>query len=719
VKKKVIDVLFKSRKSQITVFIILGILIILSVSIYFFIRSVSVEKALTPIPVLQAVPNELAPISAYTEECIYSTAKEAVVKLGQQGGYISPDEFGIRTSAVIPTESDGIQFSQDSQLKIPYWWYLKAPNNCARNCLFSSQRPSVKRTTGISSDSSIETQIDNYVKENLRLCLNNYQPFLAQGFKIEEKGDIAVTTIISDNDIGVYVEYPLAITLGNSSLKISQFYTSLPVNLYRIYNLATEITNAELNYTFLESQTLNLITQFAALDPESLPPKTETTFDYGGGIIWAVATVKKSIESMLMAYVPGLQVPFTVGYERRSFPDDPLRESVYAMEIPVNLDKKYQELSVRFDYLGWWPIYFSAGEGGVIRPESVSALFIPFGVQRYSTTYDISYPVVVTVSDPTAFNGEGYDFMFALESNIRNNEPIDESFTGLEGISMFQPSLLCNENQKNSGNIILKIRDAVAKSPVEGVQIAYTCGQDTCFVGKTNANGVLLSKFPVCVNGIISYLNQDYFTPAQLLTTSLDEDQDLTAVDSYPYIEKKVDAMKYLYSTQFNQLALNSMNLDQNEKALISLTRVKETPGDDDFLATAEVYGNQTTSSTMRLIPGKYELNINIIKQESLLIPAEKRKVDAGFFGALVGAQNEVEIPEVKVDGSYVSGGAEFTEQTGYFIIQPSSLYDNSKIVFNAIGFSTPKKVEDMAEIGNVADYSTRFRQQLEPAYIK
>ena len=405
--------LFLDRKAQITIFIILGLVILLAAATVIYIRSTAVEKRLPPIPILEEIPQQLAPIRTYTEDCVSSLAEEALIKIGQQAGYIDVQDFNIRTSSLTPTEADGIQFSPGSELKIPYWWYLKAPNGCARNCLFSSQKPDLKRTTGLKTDSSIESQIDRYIDKNLRSCLNDYAPFKEIGYTISETDDPSTTTLIGDDDIGVYLEYPLSVSIQDFRSEISQYYVSIPLDLKDMYELAKDITNAEINYTFLESQTLNLITQFAGLDAGSLPPKTESTFDYGAGAIWSVPAVKKNIEAMLMTYVPGLQVPFTLDYVRKAFPGNPLREAVYAMEIPVNLDKKYSDLSARFDYLAWWPIYFDAGQGGIIKPESLTTLFLPLGVQRYSTTYDVSYPVVVTISDPEAFDGEGYNFMFA------------------------------------------------------------------------------------------------------------------------------------------------------------------------------------------------------------------------------------------------------------------------------------------------------------------
>ena len=507
--------LFLSRKGQISLFIIAGVIILIGFGLFFYVRSQSVKSTLPPVPVLEEIPLQLNPVREYTQSCIESLAKEALVKVGSQGGYIDLERVGIITSAILPTEADGIKFSPEGDLNIPYWWYLKADNDCAKNCIFSSQQPDLQRASGGASDKSIESQVDIYIEENLEACLQNYQPLEDQGFVITEQGNAIVVTLIGEEEIIIFVEYPIEASLGDTTAELKQYFSVIPLDLKKIYALANEIKLAEINYNFLERHTLNLITSFASLNPDGLPPKSESTFEFGTGKTWNTFDVQKKIEQMLMTYIPALQVPFTRDYQKRIFPGDKIKTNVYANEIPANFDNIYPDLGVRFDYLGWWPIYFNAGQGGLIRSESITAPGLPIGYQRYATTYDISFPTLITITDPDAFGGEGYTFMFALEGNLRNKKPLDESFDGGEGIHFFQPSLACNPNQRNSGNVTILTRDH-NNNPVD-VNIAYTCGTETCSIGETE-NGELTAKFPVCTNGIVSYLAQDYFASVDILS---------------------------------------------------------------------------------------------------------------------------------------------------------------------------------------------------------
>lgn len=701
---------FKAKRSQITLFIIAGIIILLIGGTVIYLTTIRVK--IPVIPVIEEVPLQISPIRIYTQECISSLAKEALQKLGQQGGYINPEEFGIITSSTNPTEFAGIQFAPGSELKIPYWWYNKAPNNANRVTL-ASLRPKLKRTTGNRDDNAIESQIDWYIVDNLKACLADFAPFVEQGIVIEETGPISPTTFITDIDVSVYVEYPLKITIANTTTELYQFYASIPLNLKKTYELATELTLAQTNYSFLERHTLNLISSFTDTDRESLPPITESTFEFGGGTIWTVFDVKADIEDMLMTYIPGLQMFDALNYERRMFPGDDIKQATYdQMHLPMNFERKYSDLAVRFNYLGWWPIYFNAGQGGIIQPESFSVLF--FGMQRYSTNYDISFPTLITITDPAAFYGEGYSFMFALEANIRNSEAMDITFTGLEGVHTFEPSLFCNLNQRTSGDITVKAIDAMAdKKPLEDLQITYTCGPETCFIGSTNEDGTLVAKFPICENGIVSFLNMDYFAPAQFLTTDLDKKASLK-VEAYPFIEIPVEIMKQRYSIQEKRLTGSTVDLEQEERAFITLTKIKETDGEADVMVAAEVLGNQTGYSTLRLVPGKYEARIDLFLDKLVIIDDRVCYREKPW-------KSKTCIPiHIEFNESYPSGGAVLNQETGLVIIG-DDLYDAEKITFYAISPIRTGKMIDLDIMGKIEEYSARsdIRPSLEPTFEK
>ncbi|MEE9525995.1 MAG: hypothetical protein V3V78_05310 [Candidatus Woesearchaeota archaeon] len=713
------------KRGQITLFIILGIVILVALGLFLFIRSSVVKKALTPevIPAISEIPAETRPVRIFTEECIASISEEAFRKLGDKGGYVNTAEHGIVVSATSPTEAAGVKFSQNSNLNIPYWWYLKSSNGCGKKvkCVFDSKKPELYAATpGSIQGSSIEAQVNKYVNQNLPACLGDYIFFKEQGFEVVADGEIKTTTVIGEFDVSIFVDYPIKIKRGDVSHKIDRFYVPLDINLKNMYDLAVEITNSQINDYVFEQFTLNILSSFQDLKRNSLPPTEGTTFDIGGGLIWSVQDVREDVQSILTTYVPTLQVPFTLNYERRIFPGDPIKEATYAMDLPLNYDRKYSDLEASFDYLDW-PIYFYAGNGGIIRSESIFSLGI--GIQRYSTAYDISYPIIVTITDPNALDNDGYSLRFAIESNLRNNEPLTSDFEGLEGAHLFQGSLLCNENQRNSGDIDIFVKDALTDDGVEKTSITFTCGEESCLIGKTDENGKLTTKLPICLGGIVSFQEPDYFISSKYLNTQLGE-EDIVEVLAYPYIDKEIIVREQKYVQAQRDIPEFPVDIDNEEHVFLSLTRIPDVMGDPEVVSFAEYWGNQTGTSLMpRLVPGTYEVFGTMMLYEEVIIPADERSTGVSWFEEhVLGAEDSYTIPAVTFPCNeegcgYNSGGLTLNENTGYLEITAHDLYESDEITFYVIGPTLPTRIEQMSP--NIEELSSRFRDKVNPLFKK
>ena len=271
---------------------------------------------------------------------------------------------------------------------------------------------------------------------------------------------------------------------------------------------------------------------------------------------------------------------------------------------------------------------------------------------------------------------------------------------------------MCGEEQRNSGNISIEITDIQTNKPVNDVKVMFACGDETCSIGETDSKGRMESKFPVCINGAITFFKQDYFIPGKQITTKLDEKQSFK-IDAIPILEKEVYVNKWVYSQQFQQIAPNPVDLDQQEEAVIILTRIAQVNGEDEFVAISTFWGNQTGPSKIKLVPGTYEVRITNIMHKTLLIPAEKRE-EGGVMGI---GKTKYTIPEIKIEDQYPNGGAQLTNSSGYLVIKNIDLFNKDKINFYTISPTTPLKVEDLEAMGATETLSTTFRQNLEPVY--
>ena len=69
-------------------------------------------------------------------------------------------------------------------------------------------------------------------------------------------------------------------------------------------------------------------------------------------------------------------------------------------------------------------------------------------------------------------------------------------------------------------NVSVKVFDGYSGDALDGVQLAYTCTGETCYLGETR-DGYYNGKFPICLGGILGYIKEGYLGRSRILTTFL------------------------------------------------------------------------------------------------------------------------------------------------------------------------------------------------------
>jgi hypothetical protein len=755
-----------SKKGQVTIFIIVGIVLLFAFAgIMYFTKSVTKDKLTAEgDPVLSAVPAEFQSISTYTESCVSQYAKKGLVILGQQGGYIYPSLVG-EYSVSDPTNSDGINLEP---LKIPYWHYNQLPNE-QLEIGYSSLTP--KLYFSEDKEMSIEAQLQRYVEENLDNCLVDYKPFENEGYQVElasSKESRSVTTTVGENSVNFLLDMPIKASRGTSSHEMNQFYVKVPLRLKHYYEVAQEITSAETNHSFLESQGLDLIAIYSGMDINKLPPTEAVTFDMVPSVYWAEEDVKGKVTEMLVSNVPLLRYTGSENFYRYEY--EPDTES--AVDLSLLFQKNYdnmalpldtaENINVDFDYFGW-PIYFDLNDkNGLIKPSSfgVSYFTLRFNSNHYYNVYDITYPVLVTLNDPAALGGEGYSFVIALESNIRNNERVVSDQILPPPIASLETSLACKDNQRSTELITSVVVDSYTQEPIEAVQIGLSLPQfDDCLFGETDDQGVFADSYPAVYGGLGTYYKEEYLSNFYPIDTYAFNEQPGIIGYAVAGSNQKVVQMHKHKTTNFkvkkkmvskcvggNCFSLGPFseyaeedivvsktpeNLDNKhtwvyfgtksslsptETATITLKRISDiTPNviNDEFFSVGTVNGN--TVGEMDLVPGIYELSILITNSEELIIPKEERCINVFTC---------YDLDETILD-TRISGQLLWDEEKYYITITPEDLYSSNELVFYAVGMgwdSVPEKshvrvMEDLEIMGNLGNYSKLYYHDLQPEY--
>ncbi|MEK6868264.1 MAG: hypothetical protein AABX98_05585, partial [Nanoarchaeota archaeon] len=253
------------KKAQATLFIIIGLIILLAVGVFYYIKTTVMEAEVDIALKQDAVKGDAVVVQAYVSSCLNDVAETGLLLLGQHGGYINLSRSDVHNQDFViddadATASDAALFGT---LQIPYWWYEESSHGCTRCSITTKNIP----TIGI-----MEEQITVYVQENLKKCLDEFTSLEAQGYTITEQGASIITTAIGEQAVYVQLEYPLAITKEGATSSLENWYVEVDVPLQEIYNAATEVVGMEIRNQFVEQIMLNIISAYTGVDENRLPP---------------------------------------------------------------------------------------------------------------------------------------------------------------------------------------------------------------------------------------------------------------------------------------------------------------------------------------------------------------------------------------------------------------------------------------------------------------
>jgi hypothetical protein len=186
----------KNIKSQVTIFIIIAIILVVLVALYFIYKNSSISQ--------NKIPDDIVPIHEYVTNCVKEVGENSVSYIGYGGGYF-----------IIP------EFSTDNGLP---FYYSDG----------KSYIPTIE---------NIEKELGNYVDYMIGFCVSDFSEY--PDFTIKQ-GTSKTKAVIGNNKVNFDVSYPLTITRGEKTFSLNNFEAEIPVRLDEIYDLAYKITQEQL-----------------------------------------------------------------------------------------------------------------------------------------------------------------------------------------------------------------------------------------------------------------------------------------------------------------------------------------------------------------------------------------------------------------------------------------------------------------------------------------
>ena len=545
--------MYNKKRGQITLIIIIGIVLLLGIALVLFIQknSFTIEK--------ENIPEEIVPLYSFVEGCMEEVSKKDLELIGRNGGYLSiPEHIKLDPFA-------HIAISPPNYIT-PYWWYES--NNRAPTNTF------------------IKNQLESSMNEKLKKCINGFKSF--KDIQVEELSDISTEVTLADENILFDVQWNLKISNQAIKNKIDRFTISQDIRLSRILELARAIMNTENKEFWFEDFTFDLI----SLDPE-IPT---TNFEIKcSPKIWFMKNVENKLKKLLQANVPLIKVR---GTNHRSTPKD--QQYVKNHYSFTTGEKTFPRMHATFTFDPRWNFEFYARPNnglfltsGQMQGQDIANVIDMswFCMQNYHFTYDVQYPIMVSLRDEETSKNKEYSFNFAfpviLNHNIPDKETLPQSFE-------FEYSPLSKEYCADNITKEFTIRTVnnVTKEDIPDINVSFACLKFKCgIIGSSDymEGGIagLNTDLPLCYSGLLTGEGKGYKKSKKIIDTS--NIKQTPAIKLTPIKEIKNYTIVKHFIENIQQGSDFESILDENEQAVIFIENSEHTtfgffPSEEELL---------------------------------------------------------------------------------------------------------------------------------------
>ncbi len=353
------------RKSQVTLAIIAGIMIVLIIAAIFYIREYVIrEKIAGGHLTSEEFEKDTLAIQNYVEDCVRDVGYNGLVLLGKQGGYIDvPNPVRYEDTSILYLDSINIQPSLNQTKK----WLMR------------------------------------YVDENVKKC-SNFDIFRERGFKIVD-GDVESWVDYSDTTVRLDVNYPITMKREGNEKKIDSFVVDYDIRYRRVFELASQIINRVMTSEFRFSKPLELVNKsdfevdYRAIGSDSLIFTITDPYAYESGIYYKFDFAAKFGRPYLPRTVylqgrssqVGIDLPFII------YSPDRLAQLMLMPGVTVNLDgNDVDEITVDQHYPD------KVIRGHVVFHETASDSFVYDDINYVTTNPVYQFePTGLKFSDPS------------------------------------------------------------------------------------------------------------------------------------------------------------------------------------------------------------------------------------------------------------------------------------------------------------------------------
>ncbi len=188
------------KRGQVTIFLILGLLIIIVIAVILALRYFSVSEGEKEVEKAEAAPMLGYSIKDYVDSCIKKTGEEAITYVSEHGGYYELPE-----------------------LSHPGGW----PYYIYEDSIY------------MISQEELEEQLSKYMDAELFFCIKNFVGFKEYGLQIKQEEVSAVTGLFNDQVL-FDVTFPITVMQDTLQKHIAYFSIAIPSSLGQLRSVSSE-----------------------------------------------------------------------------------------------------------------------------------------------------------------------------------------------------------------------------------------------------------------------------------------------------------------------------------------------------------------------------------------------------------------------------------------------------------------------------------------------
>ena len=673
----------RGKRGQATIFIILGIIVIIIAVASSYLQSESFREKVQSIAFRSvAVPEQAQGVVNYVSSCIEEFTVDGIEIMELQGGYISIPE-NIRENPILH-----LKFNENTI--IPYWLYGEG----------SVQIPSI---------SEIETDLENYINERLNdeCSLDGYRQL---GYDISEE-EMGVDVSINNKDIIIDLNTDLRASIKEEEFDLDKYVlVSISSRLREFYEMGNDIIDRELRDSPLEFNTLNLISIYGHHPSGEIPPLASMALECGSKK-WLKPNVREVLRNIISENTAKLRVEGSVF--------NPIDNVFYESMLIDNVFDRNHDASVKFNYYTDWDFFLDIkpNKGLVVEGDNYKLGGIPFlpifCLKNYDFKYDVRYPLLVEIAD------EKEIFRFPIEVIIKDN--YGRRRLGDERVDSEVELLLCEEGQRNSGEVEISSWDAKTNEILEGVDVVFNCVEQFCAIGKTSIDdfGIsrYVSKFPRCEGGEIILSKDGYLAHRETLDTYIPTENpgEQSAIPPFyidAYLEPLREVKINVKVLDIENNVISERNLGDDEVVIIQINRHNFEFGEADF-QTSITFGGDEDIDTVELVPADgnaiYQIQSTLVSKRRITIPSYN-------------LGNGVILPATDLD-EFIIGGGDYE-----WVLRKNKignelglddLDDNDEITFYVLSKGVPENYLELQAGYDFSEESLEFSEQLRPRLKK